>query len=234
MSVYRIRVRCSKSHQTVQAFLMLFSKRLPPAFSSTVVFFAATLTPQSALAQEPVERCNPIARVTQGNGHNFEQGEIICSGTTLEGANNAQILCFINNTIFTLDERVEVISEQSCTTGEAATYTRQCEAESTAQCFIPKGPDNDFVITEPDIAVAPARPSLSWEAVESAEFYTVRLIGSDITWEHSVEGPQLDYPVEEPSLQPGAYRIVISANSSDEIIGVSSRVINVQLLIGHI
>lgn len=210
---------------------MRFFNTLPPTLSSITLLVAASLMSQAVVAQDNVPICNPIARVIEGTGQNFQEGEIICSGASLQDANNAQILCFINNAIITLDDPLEVITEQTCAQ-QAATDTRPCEDGSTAQCFVPKGPEDDFVIAEPDVAISPARPSFSWEAVESAESYTIRLIGSDINWERSVEGTQLEYPAEEPSLQPGAYRLIVSANGPDEIIGIATRVINLPPIAG--
>src|SRR5690606_39735851 len=49
-----------------------------------------------------------------------------------------------------------------------------------------------------------ARPTFRWKAEKEYDYYSVRLYdASGLVWTSEVEGTQLDYPKDEPSLIPG-------------------------------
>lgn len=158
--------------------------------------------------------CNPIGRIVSGSGKNFAPGRIICAGDHLVGANKAQMLCFNNRLIIQFQTtQTAVVDRQTCSGGPLVA-TEPCQQGQATQCFRSKGQgQGDFQFIEPSqTTVIEDRPRIAWEPVPGATQYTVRVSGLGVSWQRSVNGTALDYPLQESALQGGnAYRIVVVA-----------------------
>lgn len=191
---------------------------LPIALTFCLASCIAVAGAISSRAVNAQTRCNPIGRIVSGSGENFSQGQIICAGDRLVSANNVQMLCFNNRAIIRFEGvQTAVVDSQTCG-GGSVVATEPCQPGQTTRCFRPRGPgEGDFQLIEPSqTTVTEDRPRITWEAVEGATQYTVRVSGTGVSWERSLESTELDYPQDESALQSGnAYRIVVIARLPD-------------------
>ncbi|MEM9006182.1 MAG: hypothetical protein AAGE59_21970 [Cyanobacteria bacterium P01_F01_bin.86] len=185
--------------------------------------------------QQPTQPlCDPIGRIAEGSSQNYQQGQVVCSGSEIIEPASVQFLCFTNATFIPLTgDRVEVTAE-TCSSESVSTHPeiRTCNRTGLSRlwCFIPKGPEEQFQVLQPEVSSTP-QPTIAWEAVPDIASYTVHLLGADVTWERTVASTttELTYPTDEAPLQLGfAYEVIITANDdSDEIAAAASRVINI-------
>lgn len=184
-------------------------------------------------AQERVQRCDPIGRITQGSSANFRRGQIVCSGTTLTELQDIEFLCFSNSITIPLTGDAVVVDTETCSRqriGQAR--ERSCNRAGIARllCFVPKGPNEQFLVIEPDTLTVSTRPAIVWEAVEDATSYTVRVAGPELEWERTAAAnvTQLAYPAEENPLTVGdAYEVIVIAHRDSEAY-LASKVVNIQ------
>ena len=97
-------------------------------------------------------------------------------------------------------------------------------------CLVPKGPEEQFQLIEPDAVSINPRPNISWVEVSATDSYTVRVIGSDLVWEKTVDAvmTEMDYPEDEEAMQEGhAYEVLVIANRPQESLQ-ASKVVNIQ------
>ncbi|MEM8502242.1 MAG: hypothetical protein AAF716_03710 [Cyanobacteria bacterium P01_D01_bin.1] len=186
-----------------------------------------------ANAQEQPQRCDPIGRITQGSSANFRRGQIVCSGTTLTELQDVEFLCFSSLTAIPLTGDSVVVDTETCS-GQETDQARErlCNRVGIARllCFIPKGPDEQFLVIAPDARTISTRPAIEWEAVEGVTSYTVMVAGPGVEWERTVAADvtQLSYPSEEEPLSVGnAYEVIVVAHQDTEM-HLASKVVNVQ------
>ncbi|MEN8443395.1 MAG: hypothetical protein ABG776_00115 [Cyanobacteria bacterium J06555_13] len=218
--------------------------KLIPLWSTVAVIFgSAVFWPMPANAQRNAPSaqqtnptlCDPIGRIAQGSSQNYRPGEVVCSGSSLIAPVDVQFLCFINATLIPVTGEQVVINLETCTTPNDVVSLlpgRTCNRTGLSRvwCFVPKGPEEQFQVLEPDVVSGP-RPTIAWEAVPQAESYTVYILGGDVRWQRTVppETTTLSYPQAEPSLVMGAaYEVLIAANdTSQEVLATASQVVNV-------
>ena len=172
-------------------------------------------------AQDSIQRCDPIGRITQGSGANFRRGQVICSGTTLAELQNVEFLCFSSATIIPLTGNAVEIDADTChrQSVHQPRVEDRCNQVGIARllCFIPKGPNEQFLVIEPDALTVSTRPA-------------IRITGSGLEWERTAAAnvTQLAYPTEESPLTVGnAYEVVVVAHKDTET-HLASKVINVR------
>lgn len=184
-------------------------------------------------AQERIQRCDPIGRITQGSSANFSRGQIVCSGTTLTELQDIELLCFSSSITIPLTGDAVVVDTETCSRqriGQAR--ERSCNRAGIARllCFVPKGPNEQFLVIAPDALTISTRPEIAWEAVEGVASYTVMVAGPELEWERAVAADvtQLSYPSEEEPLAVGdAYEVIVVAHRASEI-HLASKVVNVR------
>jgi hypothetical protein len=177
--------------------------------------------------------CDPIGRITDGTSENFNRGQVVCEGDVISEPNEVVFLCFANAALISLSGRDIVISQDICSQSVSATTpsARTCDRTGISRllCLIPKGPDEQFQLLEPDVISSNPRPLISWQSVEGTESYTVSVLGPDLTWERTIgaESTELDYPTQEASMAAGnAYEVLVIANRPQPV--TASRIVNVQ------
>jgi hypothetical protein len=202
----------------------------------TTILLAISLSGSLALFKAPTvsaqtSRCDPIGRISSGSGKNFSEGSIICRGDRLEVEQGSpvQFLCFLSRTVVTLNSGVVIADEDLCSQSDAS---RRCgQDENRGLCFNPRGEigEETFQIKQPTAtAIAEDRPTIAWTPVENANRYSVRVLGTDVSWESSTQSTRLDYPSEELALEAGnAYRIVIIAQHDDRTLATTERILNI-------
>ncbi|MEO0373272.1 MAG: hypothetical protein AAF329_01340 [Cyanobacteria bacterium P01_A01_bin.17] len=184
-------------------------------------------------AQDQIQRCDPIGRVAQGSGANFRRGQIICSATTLTELQDFEFLCFNSAAVIPLTGDSVVVNTETCSRQEPdQARERSCNRVGIARllCFIPKGPNEQFLVIAPDARTISTRPAIEWEAVEDVTSYTVMMAGPGVGWERTVNAnvTQLLYPSDEEPLAVGdAYEVIVVAHQDSEIY-LASKVINVR------
>lgn len=197
------------------------------------------ITSLSALANLPSSRtkqsCNPIGRITQGTSANFRRGEVICEGDRITAPRNVRLLCFATTIEISIDEaRVSEIDDSLCATAAAPgnPAVRPCNRTGISRllCLVPKGPEEQFQLIEPDAVSLNPRPNISWESVAEAGSYTVQIVGPDLDWERTVVAAttEMAYPEDEKAMQEGhAYEVLVIANRPQESLQ-ASKVVNIQ------
>ena len=201
-------------------------------FLGAFLIGSALLLPH-ADAQEQTQRCDPIGRITEGSSANFRRGQIICSGTTLMALQDVEFLCFSSAIAIPLAGESVIVDTETCSnqpTDQAR--ERLCNRVGIARllCFIPKGPNEQFLVIGPDAHTVSTRPTIAWEAVEDVTSYTVMMAGPGVEWERTVSADvtQLLYPSDEEPLAVGdAYEVIVVAHQDSEIY-LASKVINVR------
>ena len=186
-----------------------------------------------AKAREQTQRCDPIGRITQGRSANFRRGQIVCSGTTLTELQDIEFLCFSSSMTIPLTGDAVLVDTETCSRQRIdQARERPCNRVGIARllCFIPKGPNEQFLVIAPDALTVSTRPAIAWETVEDATSYTVRVTGPELEWERTVATnvTQLAYPAEENPLAVGdAYEVIVIAHRDPEAY-LASKVVNIQ------
>ena len=199
-----------------------------------LVFFYAFGSALPVSAQN-LPACDPIGRIADGSSQNYRRGQVVCSGSEIQEPDDVQFLCFLNGAVEPLTGESGIVTAANCSvenTAATAPAVRTCERTGFGRilCFIPKGPDEQFQVIEPDAFSSNPRPTISWERVADAESYLISVIGPDMSWQTSVgaEHTELTYPEAQPSLSAGsAYEVLVIANRSQEPM-IASRVINIR------
>lgn len=198
-----------------------------------LVFFYAFSSTLPASAQS-LPACDPIGRITNGSSQNYRRGQVVCSGAEIQAPDEVQFLCFLNGVVVPLTGQSVTVTADTCNVESTAAMptTRTCNRTGLGRvlCLIPKGPDEQFQVLAPNAVSSNPRPTISWERVADAESYTVSVIGSDMSWQTSVEAEhtELIYPEEERSLTAdNAYEVLVVANRSQEPL-IASRVVNIR------
>lgn len=197
------------------------------------------ITSVSALANLPLSRtkqsCNPIGRITQGTSANFRRGEVVCEGDRITAPRNVRLLCFTNAVEVSIDEtRMSEINDSLCAiaTVPSNPSVRPCDRTGISRllCLVPKGPEEQFQLIEPDAVSINPRPDISWVEVSAADSYTVRVVGPDLVWERTVDAvmTEMDYPENEEAMREGhAYEVLVVANRHEDSV-TASKVVNIQ------
>ena len=207
--------------------------RRPKLWLWGALLVGSALVLPRAKAQEQTQRCDPIGRITQGSSANFRRGQIVCSGTTLTELQDVEFLCFGSSITIPLTGDAVVVGTETCSRqriGEGR--ERSCNRVGIARllCFVPKGPNEQFLVIAPDTLTISTRPEIAWEAVEGVTSYTVMVAGPGLEWERTVAADvtQLSYPSEEEPLAVGdAYEVIVVAHQESEIY-LASKVVNVR------
>lgn len=198
------------------------------------IFFASSQNSANS-ADVPVKQfCqNPIGRITHGSSENFRRGETVCEGDVVLEPREVQFLCFSSSSLVSLSGEAVTVTQDTCESATASNpRVRPCSRLRIGRfCLIPKGPEEQFQLIQPDAVSENPRPAISWLAVAEAETYTVRVLGPDISWERTVdaEATELSYPEEEVSMTTGnAYEVFVIAEMPQNSI-TASKVVNIQL-----
>jgi hypothetical protein len=193
--------------------------------------FISVASPSTPFSKQAT--CDPIGRITEGTSENFNRGQVVCEGDVISEPNEVVFLCFTNAALIPLSGRDIAISQETCSESVAASTApaRACDRTGISRllCLIPKGPEEQFQLLEPDVVSSNPRPIISWEAVSGVDAYVVKVIGPDIDWEMRVdaENTELSYPEAQPSLTAGnAYEVLVVANGETPII--ASKIVNIQ------
>jgi hypothetical protein len=190
---------------------------------------ASSSTPLSKQAP-----CDPIGRMIEGTSANFNRGQVVCAGDLISSPNEVVFLCFSHAALIPLSGRSVLINQEACSQRVAANTAppaRACDRTGISRllCLVPKGPEEQFQLLEPDVISSNPRPTISWEAVSGADAYAVKVIGPDIDWEVQVnaQDSELPYPAAQPSLTAGnAYEVLVVADRDTPI--VASKIVNIQ------
>lgn len=199
-----------------------------------VSFYAFGKALPSSAQSLPV--CDPIGRIADGSSQNYSRGQVICSGAEIQAPDEVQFLCFLNGAVVPLTGESVIVTAATCSaenTAVTAPAVRTCDRTGFGRilCFIPKGPEEQFQVVTPDTISSNPRPTISWERVADVEYYTVSVIGPNMSWQTDVgaERTELSYPEEQPSLAAGnAYEVLVVANRLQEPI-IASRVVNIRV-----
>lgn len=177
--------------------------------------------------------CNPIGRIAEGSSANFKRGQVVCSGQTISQPVRVQLLCFSSATLIPITKG-GVINEATCrqNTTVASLPERWCDRTGLSRllCFLPKGPEEQFQLIQPEAVSNNARPTISWVAVAETESYTVQAMGPGIAWQRTVSAAttEMAYPAEEASLTEGnAYEMTVVANLPQTSF-TASKVVNIK------
>jgi hypothetical protein len=202
-------------------------------FLSIAISTSLISSPSSATPLSKQSACNPIGRITEGTSANFAQGQVVCAGDVISEPTDVVFLCFSNATLIPITGADVVIAQETCSERVAASIppVRACDRNGISRllCLIPKGPEEQFQLLEPDVVSSNPRPTISWEAVSGADAYVVKIIGPDIDWQMTVnaQNTELVYPQTQPSLTAGnAYEVLVIANRDVPI--VASKIVNIQ------
>ena len=179
------------------------------------------------------QTCNPIGRIAEGSSANFKRGQVVCSGQTISQPVRVQLLCFSNATVTPITQD-GVINEATCSRNATigSSPERQCERTGLSRllCFLPKGPEEQFQLIQPEAVSNNARPTISWVAVAETESYTVQAMGPGIAWQKTVSAAttEMAYPADEAPLGEGnAYEVIVVANLPKSSIA-ASKIVNIQ------
>lgn len=196
-----------------------------------LVTLTSAIPTSSAEAQSS---CNPIGRITEGTSVNFRAGEVVCEGQVIREPNNVKFLCFASASVVPISGDSVTASGSLCTTASAhrESAVRSCDRRGLARllCLVPKGPEEQFMLIQPDAVSINPRPTISWEEVPEVEAYTIRVFGPGITWERTVAASitELEYPSDEaPLLIGNAYEVIVVANLAEASI-TASKVVNIE------
>jgi hypothetical protein len=224
----------SRKEHTIRAYYENFMIILAISVFLAVVNpmgFIAVASPSTPFSKQAT--CDPIGRITDGTSENFNRGQVVCAGDVIVEPNEVVFLCFTNAALIPISGRDVVISQETCSESVAASAppARACDRTGLSRllCLIPKGPEEQFQLLEPDVVSSNPRPLISWQPVEAAESYTVSVLGPDLTWERVIgaESTDLAYPVQEASMAAGnAYEVLVTANRQQPV--TASRIVNVQ------
>lgn len=215
---------------------MLLSGTSSRKILAAVAALSALLIPEgsrSVMAQDRESNtCHPIGRIAQGSSENFRRGQVICEGDVIRTPRDVEFLCFPGELVVPLSGTTIEVNSSLCANATVPPTARRCNRTGIAGllCRIPKGPDEQFQLIEPDAVSANPRPLIAWEEVSEAESYTVQVLGPGVAWERTVEAnvTVLLYPDEEASMIEGnAYEVIVVANRARESI-TASRVVNIQ------
>ena len=78
--------------------------------------------------------------------------------------------------------------------------------------------DIPYIISPRKTNLQGDRPTISWNPVEGATVYRVRVQGPGVDWKREVSATELEYPEEEPPLQPGGYyQVIVRAGDKSSI-----------------
>lgn len=207
--------------------------RRPKLWLWGALLVGSALVLPRAKAQEQTQRCDPIGRITQGSSANFRRGQIVCSGTTLSELQDVEFLCFGSSITIPLTGDAVVVDTETCSRQRIGEQSeRSCNRVGIARllCFVPKGPNEQFLVIAPDALTISTRPEIAWEAVEGVTSYTVMVAGPGLEWERTVAADvtQLSYPSEEePLAVDAAYEVIVVAHQESEM-HLASKVINVR------
>ncbi len=205
-------------------------RELPTArFSSAIVLTALLLTPWlSARAQSEylalitdLSGGAMVARAGQSDFQPAVWGMQLFAGDRVKTETGGAVsILFSNNSLIVLGENSAMTVSGGPGTAHAASRTieqdlygtiaglrsgetpsrgralaglRAGDAESPVQLLSPR-----------NTKLMDARPTFRWKAEKEYDYYSVRLYdASGLVWTSEVEGTQLDYPKDEPSLIPG-------------------------------
>ena len=215
--------------------LMLLSKASFRKMLAIVAAISALLVPKGsrgAIAQDRESNtCHPIGRITQGETSNFRRGQVVCEGDVIQDPIDVEFLCFPGE-IISLHGNTVMVDSALCANATVPQTVRHCDQTGISRllCLIPKGPEEQFQLIEPDAVSANPRPLISWEEVPEAESYTVQVLGLGVAWQRTVEAnvTVLSYPEEEASMIEGnAYEVIVVANRAQDST-TASRVVNIQ------
>ena len=75
-----------------------------------------------------------------------------------------------------------------------------------------------YIISPRKTNLLDSRPTISWNPVEGATDYRVRVQGPGVDWRQTVKATELVYPEEEAPLQPGGYyQVIVRAGNKSSI-----------------
>jgi hypothetical protein len=224
----------SRKEHTIRAYYENFMIILAISVFLAVVNpmgFIAVASPSTPFSKQAT--CDPIGRITEGTSENFNRGQVVCAGDVISEPNEVVFLCFTNAALIPISGRDVVISQETCSqsVAENTAPVRACDRTGISRllCLVPKGPEEQFQLLEPDVISSNPRPTISWEAVSGADAYAVKVMGPDIDWEVQVnaQDTELPYPAAQPSLTAGnAYEVLVVANRETPI--VASKIVNIQ------
>ena len=189
--------------------------------------------PVTSVKASTEQVCNPIGRIAEGSSANFKRGQVVCSGQTIAQPVRVQLLCFSSATLIPITKD-GVINEATCSRNNTvgSLPERWCDRTGLSRllCFLPKGPEEQFQLIQPEAVSNNARPTISWVAVAETESYTVQAMGPGIAWQRTVSADttEMAYPADEASLGEGnAYEVIVIANLPQTSLR-ASKIVNIE------
>lgn len=172
--------------------------------------------------------CTPIGRMLSTGNKNFPVKTFYCMGDhrKVDDGTRSKVFCFFNGQNFSLTDFAS-----KCVQRETR-LERSCNLRDRSKCpRTEKGPsnDNNLLLVRPyGNTLAHGRPFLSWQRVQEATSYKVKVKGEGVEWqEKEVVGTTLPYPADEPELEFGnTYTITLIAMRKNSAVRANSWPIN--------
>lgn len=174
-----------------------------------------TTMPLAQLPQQGQEICQPIGRMLADN----MRPRLVCRQEWVNPlpGKTVNLLCFESQNRVVVEQR-----QPAAAICEQRPAHNVCRIERLWDCSRVRNlPGVQMATLRPyGLVHRQQRPKLSWQPVPLATHYRVLVRGS---WERVTSKPELAFPANEPSLQPGqSYEILLSAFAGERLLATQS------------